>query len=301
MRTPAAQEAHKMMNSDGDSEGCIPSDAPTARRPRQIRAEHLAKLAIVYLRQSTLDQVQNNVGSTYDQRALALLPREWGWPDSRIREIDNDLGITGTSASKRAGFQELLRLIDADDVGLVLAQDVSRISRNTFDSELFLKKVIRGGVLLYVQGQLFDTATESLVNVFGLKIQSLLAWLENEQRAQRFKAAKLAKIKRGFAVSQPPIGYIKATRGKWILDPDVGVQEAIRRIFDLYLILRSTRKVEAYFHEHRLLFPSRRHGALTWKLITGLDVSRVLRSPMYTGDYVFARRRQIRSNDAHAE
>src|SRR6266508_2360722 len=106
-----------MMIDDGDRNSGTPNDAPLPSRPHQIRAEHLGKLAIPYLRQSTMDQVQNNVGSTYDQRDLADLPRKWGWPESRIREIDNALGITGTSSLQRAGFQELLRLIDAGEVG----------------------------------------------------------------------------------------------------------------------------------------------------------------------------------------
>ncbi len=77
-------------------------------RPEQIRASHLEKLAIVYTRQSTAFQVREHSGSTAAQLELADLPRQWGWPGSRILVIDDDLGLSGTSAKNRPGFQKML-------------------------------------------------------------------------------------------------------------------------------------------------------------------------------------------------
>jgi hypothetical protein len=91
--------------------------------PSQIRAVHLAKLAIVYVRQSSPDQVREHTGSTAAQRALADLPRSWGWPESRILLIDEDLGLSGTSSSQRAGFLHVLDLIDRGEVGIVLVRE----------------------------------------------------------------------------------------------------------------------------------------------------------------------------------
>src|SRR5947207_9555699 len=79
--------------------------------PAVIRAEHKQRLAVVYVRQSSDQQVRHHTGSTDAQRELAALPRRWGWPESRILVIEDDLGLSGTSSSNRTGFQQLLALM----------------------------------------------------------------------------------------------------------------------------------------------------------------------------------------------
>lgn len=103
--------------------------------PSQIRAEHKQKLAVVYVRQSSPDQVRHHTGSTETQRALAELPRRWGWPESRIKVIEDDLGLSGTSSDQRPGFQHLLELMDRGEVGIVLVREMSRLSRDSLDAE----------------------------------------------------------------------------------------------------------------------------------------------------------------------
>src|SRR5215470_9911911 len=125
-------------------------------RPPQIRSSHLQKRAIVYARQSTARQVREHTGSTADQLRLADIPRQWGWSDTRIEVIDDDLGLSGTSAQNRTGLQRLFDEMDRGEAGLVLVREVSRISRNPHDAEIFLKKLIENGILLYANGQLFD-------------------------------------------------------------------------------------------------------------------------------------------------
>lgn len=279
-----------------------PDDAPPLvpsgiERPHQVRPAHLNKLAVVYVRQSSMEQVRRHTGSTDAQRALADVPKRWGWPDERIRTIDADLGQSGTKSAQRRGFQELLSLIDHDEVGLVIVRDVARLSRDPLDAEVFLRKAIRAGVLIEVNGRVFDTATEDLAELFGLRIQNLLAWFEVESNVRKFRSAKEARIRKGHAVSRPPIGYVEAVRGTWIKDPDIAVREAVRRIFDLYRRTRSIRKVERYHHEHNLLFPSRRRGELTWKPLAGLYVHHILRNQNYTSDYVYGRTKTTSPGD----
>src|SRR5262249_21343605 len=116
--------------------------APTDR-PSLITAAHLSKLAVVYVRQSSPEQLRNNTGSTEDQRALVHLASRWGWPDSRILLIDHDLGLSGTSTDRRSGFQSLLELIDQGRVAIVLVRDVARLSRDPFTTEMFLAKALQ--------------------------------------------------------------------------------------------------------------------------------------------------------------
>ena len=258
-------------------------------RPPQVRPGHLTKWAIVYARQSSQVQVREHTGSTADQRALADLALQWGWPATRIRVIDDDLGLSGTSSQDRAGFRSMLQAIDHGDVGIVFVREVSRISRDPFDSEMFLTRAIRAGVLVYASHQLFDTATEDLAELFGLRIQSLLGWYENRSRVRTLSAARSAKARQGHAVTRPPVGYVQTVRGKWTKDPDPKVQDAVQRLFDLYRPLGSIGNVLKYMRRHALLFPHRRRGEIVWAPPVRSHVAHLLRNPNYTGDYVFRR------------
>jgi hypothetical protein len=73
----------------------------------KITASHLSRQAIVYLRQSSAAQVENNRESTDRQYALAAKAGELGWPDDRIIVIDEDLGLSGSGSVARAGFARL--------------------------------------------------------------------------------------------------------------------------------------------------------------------------------------------------
>ncbi len=262
----------------------------TGLRPPQIRASHLQKRAIVYLRQSTALQVREHTGSTAAQRELANLPRLWGWPESRIEVIDDDLGLSGTSAQNRTGLHRLHDVMDRGEAGLIVVRDVSRISRNPHDAEIFLKKLIDNGILLCAGGQLFDGATEDLAQLFGLRVQNLLAWLENQNRVLTMRSARTAKARQGHAVTQPPAGYVKSSvRGKWIKDPDVGVQEAMRRVFDLYVETGSIGNVMRYMRRHNLPLPRRRGAEVSWQLPSRSQIAQILTNPNYTGVYVFQR------------
>src|SRR5262245_46985099 len=111
-------------------------------RPPQIEARHLTKRAVVYLRQSSVEQVRDSTGSTEVQRQLADRAKRWGWPDSRITVIDDDLGVSGSHPDRRPGFQRLLDLVDHDELGILFVTEASRLSRNPKDTETFLQKAI---------------------------------------------------------------------------------------------------------------------------------------------------------------
>ena len=99
----------------------------------KITASHLARQAIVYLRQSSTAQVEHNRKSTDRQYALAAKARELGWPDDRITVIDEDLGLSGSGFVARSGFARLTAEVALSHVGLVLGLEVSRLARNNAD------------------------------------------------------------------------------------------------------------------------------------------------------------------------
>ena len=99
----------------------------------KITASHLSRQAIVYLRQSSAAQVENNRESTDRQYALAAKARELGWPADRIVVIDEDLGLSGSGFVARSGFARLTAEVALAHVGLVLGLEVSRLARNNAD------------------------------------------------------------------------------------------------------------------------------------------------------------------------
>src|SRR3981081_2952446 len=96
----------------------------------KITADHLARRACVYVRQSTPNQVQNNLESQRRQYALVDRARALGWQD--IDVIDDDLGISG-SGTLRHGFERLLRALCDGQVGAVFSIEASRLARNGRD------------------------------------------------------------------------------------------------------------------------------------------------------------------------
>lgn len=262
-------------------------------RPPQIRPTHLDREAVVYLRQSSLAQVREHTGSTEVQRALADLPRQWGWATERIRVIDADLGLSGKFSHNRDGFREVLDRMARREVGLVVVQDSSRLSREPRDWEEFLAAARSCDVLVATDGRVFDAPNAELAELFGLRIKNLLAWYENEHRAGRFKAARIAKGLRGHAVTRPPVGYVVSVKGKWIKDPDPAVREAVDRIFVLILEVGSIRKVQKYLLKNGLLFPTRRRGEVKWEPIASSTLAHILGNRNYTGDYVFETHKSV--------
>lgn len=139
------------------------------KRPPQIKAHHLEKLALVWVRQSTMEPGRNNVGSTDAQRGLRERARVWGWPASRIQVIE-EVGMSG-STGQRHEFQHALDLMDRDEVAIVLFNDASRLSRDTLDAKPFLVSAMAHGVLVEIGGKLYAPGDAHLLELFGLRMQ----------------------------------------------------------------------------------------------------------------------------------
>ena len=104
----------------------------TLKKPTKISANHLARKAVVYVRQSTTKQVRQNLESQRLQYALTERAKELGF--NQIDVIDKDLGISaGSGARERPGFQQLLASVALGDVGIILSRELSRLSRTDKD------------------------------------------------------------------------------------------------------------------------------------------------------------------------
>ena len=98
-------------------------------RTTPILPQHVAKTALVYVRQSTPKQVLHNQESLRHQYQLVETAVQLGWPQARTCIIDDDLGLSGTSSAVRHGLQRLVAAISLGEVGIVLVTEVSRLSR----------------------------------------------------------------------------------------------------------------------------------------------------------------------------
>lgn len=114
----------------------------------KVTTGHQAKLAYVYVRQSSLIQMIRHGESTELQYQLVERAVQLGWPCDRVKIIDEDLGKSGASAAGRSGFQSLMAEIGLGQVGLVLSMDASRLARNNSDWYQLLELCSMFGTLI---------------------------------------------------------------------------------------------------------------------------------------------------------
>src|SRR6266853_58455 len=160
------------MKKETDLEAARVNDTgPKLSVPPEIRTSDRSKLVIVYVRQSTPRQVQENTGSTATQRELAELPLRWGWSESRIITIDDDLGVSGRRLEGRSGFLRMCESIENGEVAIVMAAEVDRLSRDKYAAQYFLRRARKAGVVLWAKGKFYDVAGANLAELFGLEIE----------------------------------------------------------------------------------------------------------------------------------
>ena len=145
------------------------NDVPAPARSPKLQSWHTARAAVVYVRQSTPQQVAENRESLARQYALAETARDLGWPAERVLVFDDDLGLSGRSADSRVGFQRLLAEVSMDHVGLVLGLEMSRLSRSCKDWHHLLELCGIFATLLADQDGLYDPADPNDRLVLGLK------------------------------------------------------------------------------------------------------------------------------------
>ena len=124
----------------------------------KVTPDHLRRDAYLYIRQATIQNgcpKHDSLQRQYDlyQRAVAL-----GWPSQRVVVIDCDLGRSGASTRNRKGFQKLIADVNEGRVGIVLASDVSRLSRNCRDWHDLLEACTSNDTLIFLQGNVHDAA-----------------------------------------------------------------------------------------------------------------------------------------------
>lgn len=270
----------------------------------KIRPEHLARPALIYIRQSTLFQVRENTASTARQYDLVQRARDLGWPPAQITVIDQDQGHSGASSVDRDGFQFLIAEVGLGRVGAVLSLEVSRLARSCSDWYRLLEICALTETLVVDEEGIYDPGSYNdrlLLGFKGTMSEAELHWLRS-----RLLGGKLEKAQQGELRFRPPVGLVFDPAGQVVLDPDEEVQQAVRLVFTVFEQTGSALAVVKQFTGQHLRFPTRRWGKrhgdeLVWGDLTHSRVLEVLHNPAYTGAYVYGRtqtRTRLRPGEA---
>jgi DNA invertase Pin-like site-specific DNA recombinase len=258
----------------------------------KLRPEHLDRQALIYVRQSTMMQVRDHTGSTTRQYDLAERALALGWPQERVRVIDQDQGHSGASAVGRDGFQSLVAEVGLKHAGAVLCLEASRLARSCRDWYHLLEICALTDTLVIDEEGVYDPGQYNdrlLLGFKGTMSEAELHWLR-----QRLLGGKLAKAEQGKLRFRLPAGFLYDAAGRIILDPDEEVRGAVQLVFDLFAQLHSALAVVTHFRTHQLRFPTRlsergRVGELVWSPLSHGRVLAILHNPFYAGAYVYGR------------
>jgi DNA invertase Pin-like site-specific DNA recombinase len=267
---------------------------PWERLGSKVGDRHLARLAVVYVRQSTRQQVLDHSESTRLQYGLVERAVALGWPASRVLVIDEDLGKSGASTTGRAGFQRLVTEITMGHVGLVLGIEMSRLARSGADWYQLLELCALAGALLADTDGVYDPVEFNDRLLLGLK--GTMSEAELHLLKQRMLAGKQAKARRGELAIPLPTGYVRRPSGEATLDPDEQVQTVVRLIFTKFAELGTLHGVLRWLVDHDVQLGMRLRagpdkGELVWRRPNRMTLQNILHSPVYAGIYAYGRRR----------
>jgi len=254
----------------------------------KITAEHLSRRACVYIRQSTPDQVHNNLESQRRQYSLVERARQLGW--ERVEVIDEDLGRSGSGTS-RSGFDRLLRMLCDGEVGAVLSIEASRLARNGRDWHTLLEFCSVVGALLIDADGIYDAAQMNDRLLLGMK--GTISEMELASFRQRAQEAMKQKAKRGELFMRVPIGYVRTIDDRIEKDPDERVRAAIEMVFAKFAEFGSARRLFFWLCEQGIDVPSVASAGSTehvvWKAPRYHSLLSLLQNPTYAGVYAYGR------------
>jgi DNA invertase Pin-like site-specific DNA recombinase len=257
----------------------------------KIKPTHTQRSAIVYVRQSTVLQVEHNRESTDRQYSLADRAHELGWSEQQVIVIDEDLGLSGASAVNRSGFGRLITEVALGRVGIIVGLEVSRLARNNADWYRLLELC---GVTDTLIGDSDGVYHPGLFNdrlLLGLK--GTMSEAELHIIRARLDGGIRNKAARGELRRSLPVGFLWGDQdGEVIFHPDQAITGAIHNVFDRFSELGSARQVWLWFRSHDLSFPSQSPSKdIRWGAPTYTAIHAVLTNPVYAGAYAYGKTR----------
>src|ERR1700722_3464758 len=264
----------------------------------KITAAHRRRDAVIYVRQSSFTQTQENTESLALQYELRRYATELGWSEDQISVIDDDLARSAASTDGRLGFTDLVAAVGLGRAGIIVGREVSRLARNNTDWYQVLDLCSITDTLIADADGIYHPAEFNDRLILGLKGQ--MAEAELHMLRTRLTAALRHKAARGELRQLLPVGLDYDDGGKIVLSDDEAVRSAIGQVHDLFAQLGSARQVMMTLRDRGLLLPRRKAGArrITWAEASYPAVHDLLTNPAYAGAFVFGRTRTEKHLDA---
>lgn len=266
----------------------------------KITKNHLMKKAFLYIRQSTLRQVYENTESTLRQYALREKIYALGWSQEDVVVIDRDLGLSGSEAEKRMGFQELVSEVTNGRVGAVACIECSRLSRSSNDWGRLMEYCAMTNTLLIDADGIYnpnDFNDRLLLGLKGTMSEAELHFLK-----ERMRGGLLNKAKRGELKKPLPIGYLYDDSSRIVKDPGMDIRQAVELFFDIFRIVGTASGMVGYYRRHGYQFPYRvykgfRKGEIFWKELSTSRTLNILHNPAYAGVYCYGESQTVWTPD----
>jgi DNA invertase Pin-like site-specific DNA recombinase len=258
----------------------------------KLQNSHLARKAVIYVRQSSMAQVHANLESQRRQYGLAERARQLGF--SQVEVIDQDLGRSASGAELRPGFERLAALVLSGEVGAVLCIEASRLARNGRDWHHLMDLCALCDTLIIDPDGVYDPRHSNDRLLLGLK--GSMSEFELSLLRQRSEEARKQKAARGELQFRLPVGLEWTPEGCIALDPDLRVQEALRLAFRKLTELGSVIAVHKWFIKEQLALPAIPLGGglrpprPTWSAPHYSTLLCIYKNPLYAGAYAYGRR-----------
>jgi len=268
----------------------------------RITGSHRSRAAVIYVRQSTLAQLERNTESTARQYDLVNRARQLGWPREAVRVVDADLGISGSVLGQREGFESLVAEVALGQVGIILALEASRLAR---DNAAWYRLLDLAGACDTLVADADGVYHPGLFNdrlVLGMK--GIMSEAELHVLRARLEGGIRNKAARGQLRRGLPVGLLWGEAdGEIRFHPDEAVTGVIAAVFDRFAVCGSVRATWLWLRGQGLrwplqqvAYPGKGSGIpdITWVEPTYHGVHTTLSHPAYAGAYVYGRTRKER-------
>jgi DNA invertase Pin-like site-specific DNA recombinase len=251
----------------------------------KIKPNHLSRKAIIYVRQSSQFQVQNNLESQRLQYNMKIKIEDLGW--NNIEIIDDDLGQSASGTVQRTGFERMVSEVCMGSIGAIVARELSRFARNSREWQHLIEVCRVVDTILIDHDSVYDSRNSNDRLLLGLK--GSLNEYELDLLRLRSLEARKAKAKRGELVVSVPVGFLK-NKDLIEKDPDLRIQKAIQLVFSKFLELGSVRQTLYWFIDNEVKVPTRRLGQqVEWKRPIYTNIIGILKNPIYAGIYAYGK------------
>ena len=258
----------------------------------KVKPSHSARQAFIYVRQSSVSQVEHNRESTARQYALGDRAQQLGWPKDNVVIIDDDLGLSGATTNKRSGFARMISEVALGHVGMILGLEVSRLARNNADWYRLLELCGLTDTLIGDADGVYHPALFNDRLLLGLK--GTMSEAELHLIRARLDGSIRNKAARGELRRGLPVGFVWGDdAGEVLFHPDQAVVTAIRSVFERFAEFGSARRVWLWLRAEAPSFPLQEgpDGQIRWVAPTYTAVHHILTNPVYAGAYTYGKSR----------